>query len=113
MLVSPDFLTLWNYRREILIAFKDEIDNFNIEITDDEANSSKLSRQDEFDKVCQNELFFIENSLKINPKSYGTWHHRYWLIKFMNEPNLQREIQLCNQFLKLDERNCIYICIEL
>ena len=106
--VSPDFYTLWNFRREILIALKEELDTFTANNTCDSETQSDQTRSklDQFNKLCQNELTFIENCLKVNFKSYGTWHHRYWIIGFMNEPNLEREIYLCNQFLQLDERNC-------
>lgn len=101
---SPDFYTLWNYRREIFIAFKEEIDN--IVVVDDESKSNYEELGKELDKLCTSELGFIQQCLKINYKSYGTWHHRYWLIEFMKNPDLKHEIELCNKFLMLDERNC-------
>lgn len=75
---------------------------------EDGDTSLEVSSNLDLEELCKNELTFIENCLKVNYKSYGTWHHRYWLIEFMNEPNLQREIQLCNQFLQMDERNCTF-----
>lgn len=92
--VSPDFFTLWNYRREILIAYKSQL-----EAQDEDP------KWDEFNRICNNELTFTENCLKVNYKSYGTWHHRCWLLTFMKNPDLEREVQLCNQFLQFDERN--------
>lgn len=44
--------------------------------------------------------------LKSNPKCYGTWFHRVWIIENFPEHNLQSELTLCNEYLNFDERNC-------
>uniref|UniRef100_A0A8D0CY05 Geranylgeranyl transferase type-2 subunit alpha n=1 Tax=Sander lucioperca TaxID=283035 RepID=A0A8D0CY05_SANLU len=84
---NPDFATLWNYRREILM---------HLETVRDE---------DEVQKIYQAELSFLESCLKVNPKSYGSWHHRGWVSTRLPRPDWARELGLCDRCLSLDDRN--------
>lgn len=84
---NPDFATLWNCRREVLQQL--------------EAQKSP----EEWDALVKAELGFLESCLRVNPKSYGTWHHRCWLLGRLPEPNWARELELCARFLEVDERN--------
>lgn len=84
---NPDFYTLWNYRKEVFL----------------ELRNSKTPM--ELQNLFLSELFFLESCLKMNPKSYGTWHHRCFVLDTMPEPDWTRELELCNQFLRFDERN--------
>ncbi|CAL1532309.1 unnamed protein product [Lymnaea stagnalis] len=85
--VNPDFYTLWNYRKETFLELK------------------KIKSKEELQKIFQSELHFLETCLKINPKSYGSWHQRCFVMDNMPEPDWSRELELCNQFLQYDERN--------
>lgn len=96
--VNPDFYTIWNYRREILLSIR---------------NGSKADEEnEEFAKICRNELQLTENCLRVNPKSYCVWHQRRWVIEQMPDPDLKMEISLCNQCLQLDERNCEFNALK-
>ncbi|XP_046916702.2 uncharacterized protein LOC124497136 [Dermatophagoides farinae] len=98
--INPEFGTLFNYRKEILLNFKQSIES-----SDEENPESAEESWKKFDKLCQTELMFTENCLQSSPKSYTTWHHRIWLIQQMRNPDLEKEIELCNKCLSLDERN--------
>lgn len=86
---NPDVSTLWNIRRECLLKLK-ESDADNV--------------QEVFDK----DLSLTRTCLEVNPKSYCAWHHRCWILENTIEPNWQREVNICTEYLKKDERNCMY-----
>ncbi len=103
--VNPDPSHLWNIRREMLVYLihnQEDVDNDISSIFDIEA-----------------ELKLTAHCLQRNPKSYSAWFHRKWaLVYFMNGTSqkceehwtnmksiLQSELELCVQFLQLDERN--------
>uniref|UniRef100_A0A4W4E314 Geranylgeranyl transferase type-2 subunit alpha n=1 Tax=Electrophorus electricus TaxID=8005 RepID=A0A4W4E314_ELEEL len=81
---NPDFATLWNFRREILLH---------------------LETEEEMQKLYELELLFTESCLKVNPKSYGSWHHRGWVSSRLPRPDWPRELSLCDRCLSVDERN--------
>ncbi|XP_027698941.1 geranylgeranyl transferase type-2 subunit alpha isoform X1 [Vombatus ursinus] len=84
---NPDFATMWNCRREVLMHLETQ------------------KSPEEFATLVAAELGFLESCLRVNPKSYGTWHHRCWLLGRLPEPNWTRELELCAKFLEADERN--------
>ncbi|XP_034036369.1 geranylgeranyl transferase type-2 subunit alpha [Thalassophryne amazonica] len=84
---NPDFGTLWNYRREILMHL------------------DTVREMDDMQKIYEAELSFLETCLKVNPKSYGSWHHRGWVSARLPQPDWAKELLLCNRCLSLDERN--------
>ncbi|XP_059922869.1 geranylgeranyl transferase type-2 subunit alpha isoform X1 [Gadus macrocephalus] len=84
---NPDFSTLWNYRREILMHLE------------------TVREEDDVQKIYESELSFVERCLRQNPKSYGSWHHRGWVSARLPRPDWVRELSLCDRCLSLDERN--------
>lgn len=48
----------------------------------------------------------MELALRRNPKSYGAWHHRKWVLQRDILPtNFDHEFRLLDGLLKLDSRN--------
>ena len=60
--LSPDFYTLWNYRREIITQLFLDMD------TQERLNTVKL------------ELELLLKGISRSPKSYTLWFHRQWTI---------------------------------
>jgi len=79
---NPDIVTLWNYRKEILLRLK----------------PSK--------EIINDELYLTEKCLQVNPKSYSAWYHRNWVLDNVDpSPDWNNELLLCTKYLKMDERN--------
>ncbi|XP_057245062.1 geranylgeranyl transferase type-2 subunit alpha-like, partial [Malurus melanocephalus] len=54
----------------------------------------------------QSELSFVAQCLGVNPKSYGAWHHRGWVLGHGRAPPAGREdLALCERLLEADPRN--------
>lgn len=65
--------------------------------------------EDGEEKLCElleKEIQLTLTCLKSNPKSYGTWHHRYWVLLHHPKPNWTNEFNLCSMYLSYDDRNC-------
>jgi len=62
--------------------------------------------KDEMQTSLEGELQFLEQCLRVNPKSYGVWQHRAWVLEAVPQSRWAQELELCNKFLNYDERNC-------
>lgn len=85
--VNPDLSSLWNIRRECILKM---------------TQSAGEPDPALFDR----DLGFTETCLQVQPKSYGAWHHRVWILENCPNPDWDREVKLCTVYLKRDERNC-------
>ncbi|XP_018017838.1 geranylgeranyl transferase type-2 subunit alpha [Hyalella azteca] len=141
--VNPDALTLWCIRREILLylrkrhyenkLLRSEDDGNKTEKTTETADEQDGEVADEKDasstnhvehsdwkglpqtwkELASSELSVVASCLQANPKSYGAWHHRFWVLQQLcndiSEEDQQKvwkeELELCNLFLSKDERN--------
>ncbi|CAN6215935.1 unnamed protein product [Urochloa humidicola] len=87
--INPEAYTAWNYRK---LAFQHHIK----ELSDPEAIKSAID----------DELRVVEVALRQNPKSYGAWYHRKWLLNQKLAPvDSKREFGLLDKLLKVDARN--------
>ncbi|KAG0027253.1 hypothetical protein BGZ81_005735 [Podila clonocystis] len=85
---SPDYYTIWNVRRTILKeGFLDNAD-------EETANT-----------IYTNELEFVQDNLRLNPKSYFMWNHRRWCLENMSKPRWDKELGMVGKFLEMDARN--------
>uniref|UniRef100_A0A915HU24 Geranylgeranyl transferase type-2 subunit alpha n=1 Tax=Romanomermis culicivorax TaxID=13658 RepID=A0A915HU24_ROMCU len=98
---NPDIYSLWNYRKRTLSKLKEN----HCPHTDYAENDQKKSS---FDNLCKRELELTETCLQKNPKSYGAWHHRFWVIsRCIDKINIdfKCEVKRCDALLFLDGRN--------
>ncbi|XP_021796777.1 geranylgeranyl transferase type-2 subunit alpha isoform X3 [Papio anubis] len=102
---NPDFATLWNCRREVLQQLETQKCVGIQDLRRLPWPCAYTASPEELAALVKAELGFLESCLRVNPKSYGTWHHRCWLLGRLPEPNWARELELCARFLEVDERN--------
>lgn len=102
LLLNADFYTVWNIRREALLAYVDKIRQNKQE---NEIQENEDSIEEQVMKVWKDELCFTNDCLRKNEKSYSVWQHRIWILSKMPKSQYELEILLCNSFLSKDERN--------
>ncbi|KAM7363909.1 rab geranylgeranyltransferase subunit alpha [Cochliomyia hominivorax] len=108
---NPDVSTLWNIRRECILAKVQKLkeakeQNMDKDKEEEKENiETKIDNVEAIQKVFEAEIYLTEQCLLVNPKSYNIWHHRMWLLEQAPDADWQREVQLCNKYLKMDERN--------
>lgn len=56
--------------------------------------------------IYTNELEFVQDNLRLNPKSYFMWNHRRWCLENMSKPSWDKELGMVGKFLEMDARNC-------
>ncbi|KAH8418475.1 hypothetical protein KR009_004817 [Drosophila setifemur] len=108
---NPDVSTLWNIRRECVLMklakLKDKSQQEEQEekLTQEKYHDEKCLPADKTQTLFVCELDLTEQCLMVNPKSYNAWHHRCWTLEQNPRADWQRELHLCNKYLKFDERN--------
>lgn len=84
--LNAEFNTIWNYRREIVLALKKEL----------------------YDDFWKKELGYTLMQLKKFPKVYWIWSYRIWILEAIPESPTQiweSEFSIVNTLLKMDSRN--------
>ena len=100
---NPDFYTLWNYRKEILLSNCAAANVPLKEVLAGGQGRVPLSGG-VGESLLEAELSLTADCIKKNPKSYGAWYHRKWLTTHF-EFNVERELELCELLLSADQRN--------
>ena len=94
--LNPEFYTLWNRRRLLLLRVFD-------------CNNALL--KDKRNAGCKAELQFLDRLLQKVPKSYWLWNHRRWCLETFNTDQenalvlWKKELDAVNYMLNLDARN--------
>ena len=109
LMINPEFYTMWNYRKEILLHLMGSPQHVvgsggvheGICVSPETLNRTFITTDLQLNESC------IE---KRDVKSYGTWEHRRWLMRNLicsetKAKLLRRDLQLCATLLKSDERN--------
>ncbi|SPP84605.1 geranylgeranyl transferase type-2 subunit alpha [Drosophila guanche] len=109
---NPDVSTLWNIRRECVLEKIKQLAEPATESSksdelqaEAESAAKPVEQEDKLQSVYGQELTLTEQCLMVNPKSYNAWHHRCWTLEQNPQADWEREVQLCNKYLKYDERN--------
>eukprot|EP00606_Chrysophyceae_sp_TOSAG23-5_P000847 GSChrysophyteH2.ASY1.ANO1.519.1 assembled CDS len=84
--INPDYYSQWNYRREILIGLHGDSLGLGAAATPDD------------------ELQLSKEAIMKNPKAYGAWWHRCWIMQRF-DVDYNSELKLCGEFLNQDQRN--------
>ncbi|KAI0306773.1 hypothetical protein B0F90DRAFT_1814612 [Multifurca ochricompacta] len=99
-IINPEFYTIWNYRRNILIN-----------------GIFPISSSEEINELLNNDLAMTTKALKVHPKVYWIWNHRRWCLEHIpessNSSNTQewrlstweKELFIVERMLDADSRN--------
>ncbi|KAJ8583575.1 rab-protein geranylgeranyltransferase [Rhizopogon salebrosus TDB-379] len=100
--INPEFYTVWNYRRNILLN-----------------GIFPQSTPEEINNILSNELSMTTAALKANPKVYWIWNHRRWCLENVpdgpernetpsmewRQANWDKELFVAEKMLDADARN--------
>ncbi|KAK6749037.1 hypothetical protein RB195_001572 [Necator americanus] len=99
---NPDIYTFWNIRRETI---EKKVAEWKKCQSTTENEGCKDSCGKKIENLFGGELFLSQACLEANPKSYSAWFHRGWALQRLDNPDIKRELALCEKALKLDCRN--------
>ena len=103
--ISPEFYTVWNYRRNIYLnaVFPG-------------------STPEQINEILKKDLVMTTIALKVRPKVYWIWNHRRWCLEQTPDGpggegcdphkwrinNWKEELFVVEKMLEADARNCEY-----
>ncbi|TID24412.1 protein prenylyltransferase [Venturia nashicola] len=104
---NPEYYTIWNHRRRILLHQFTNAPNHDAE------NTSSASPAPTIRGLIAKDLRFIVPLLVQYPKCYWIWNYRLWMLhqaeKHLEPPTVQQlwqeELDLVSKMLTRDERN--------
>ena len=129
--INPDVVTAWNLRRETIVSLAEQAAAAEAaESTETKTKTETKPSTPEGDASpesphspphspsLEDELALTEKTLRKNPKSYPSWHHRRWTVRRIVEAArcspgtaadadaiLAREMRLVEKLLEMDDRN--------
>src|SRR5579862_2813697 len=112
LIQNPEFYTIWNYRRRILLHdFLPSLDSDASPTSDDDDRLQQ--HQSKIHTLLTTDLAFLISLLLTHPKAYTLWTHRLWLLQqslhllpaHLSHPLWRTELALCNKLLVKDPRN--------
>ncbi|KAG7661288.1 BET4 [[Candida] subhashii] len=95
LILNPEFYTIWNYRREILLHLY-------------KSDQGKVNDIDTYAQVLTDDLQFVLSQLKKYPKCYWIWNHRSWCLFELVEidrVSWAYEFGVVSKLLEMDQRN--------
>ncbi|KAF1809098.1 geranylgeranyl transferase type 2 subunit alpha [Eremomyces bilateralis CBS 781.70] len=104
---NPEYYTVWNHRRRLLLRYLEGGDTSNDASVD--PNNKQASPQD----YLLDDLRFLIPLLQQFPKCYWVWNYRLWILEQIErylprqqaDSCWQRELDLVAKMLARDERN--------
>lgn len=97
--LNPEYYSVWNYRREILLHLFEE---------------AKEESQRVRARLLAEDLALTQQSMRTHPKVYWLWNHRRWCLSMLPNPGTDRdsaqikwkkELALVDMMLNMDARN--------
>ena len=97
---NPEFYTVWNYRRRILLEglFKESV--LRVSLIDGRRNPGGIRT------YLAAELQFLFLRLREYPKCYWIWLYRKWCLEVCPDADWDTELKLVSKMLDADARNC-------
>ncbi|KAH0556669.1 hypothetical protein GP486_005523 [Trichoglossum hirsutum] len=111
---NPEYYTIWNHRRRILLGgLFPQSNPSSPPVPESTAEATATAAEEKTHALLLSELNFLLPLFLSHPKAYTLWTHRLWLLRHslshlpcaLSHPLWADELRLCNRLLTLDPRN--------